>query len=171
MLIPRDPMSVFGAIALVIETLGGKRVAAALGVAKVTVYRWSNENESGLPDILEAVRLDAFWIAQTKGPVGKYQGLPQAGMPIILPAMLRHLREVTGAPEDAGSATVCAATVTQETMGVGVALGCLTEAVMAASRDGSISESERLAMRRAAARVFKEIGDVLQATKPARKRK
>lgn len=153
--IPRDPLSIAGAIAHLMERFGAKRLAALLGVQPGTLYRWSAEDGGKhLPNAAQVVTLDQFWCAQTGEP------------PLVLAAMQRQIGEMSADGPEAPSVI----DVTQETLDVSTALGRLSDTLRRCAVDGRLSEVERRGLRKDAARVRKEIEDVLNATRPARRR-
>lgn len=156
----RDPLSVHGAIARIIDELGAKRAALAVGVSQTMVYIWSDPNDHRLPNIDQAVRLDAHWCANANGRSG-------SGEPVILPAMMRLLQELTGTYEPTPEASV--QQVMRETMDVTAALGRLSQVVAQATQDGTLTEEERRSISEAAKRVERELGHVQQKTRPRRK--
>lgn len=159
MQIPRDPLSITGAISRIVEVLSWQVVAQAMNVAKVTVYRWTSDDEPYLPNVEQAVRLDHLWCVHAR----QHGHAPE---PILIPAMQRHLALLSGAPEPEQPLTgdVLAA----ETIDLATALGRFSAAVQLARQDGKICEADRRAIREALTGLMRECGDAERAT---RKRK
>lgn len=160
MLIPRDPLSITGALSRIVETLSWQVVAAAMNVAKITVYRWTSDDEPYLPNIEQAVRLDQLWIAHA--PQHGY-----AAEPLILPAMKRHLALLAGAPDPQPDLTPEA--LAAETIDLATALGVFSGAVLKARQDGKICEADRRAIREALSGLLRECGDTERLTRKRRR--